>query len=68
MATSNGGRWIFSPPAGFSEAVIGFGDGIGPVAQPVPGAFNIEAFTDPSLDRLIDTKIDVIDFLANRTR
>ena len=66
MAIKNGGRWVFSPPVGFSEVVIGFHDGgIQPTPEPLPGAFNIEVFTDPSLDKPIDTKIDVIDPSGN---
>jgi len=51
---------------GFSEAVIAFDTGgIQPAPQLVASAFNIQVFTDPTLDKPIDTKIDVVDPSGN---
>jgi hypothetical protein len=45
-----GGRWVFSPPAGFGGLILGINNGAAPIfPPPVAGAFNIEVFTSPSL-------------------
>jgi hypothetical protein len=46
MTAPNGGRWIFSTTG--QPVVLGFNNGSAPVfPPPQPGAFNIEAFTNP---------------------
>ena len=46
----NGGRWLFSI-AGF-PIVLGINNGVAPVfPTPQAGAFNIEVFTNPTVER-----------------
>src|SRR5690349_19258350 len=50
MASPTGGRFVFSPPAGFSQVNLGINNGSSPVFPgPVSGAFNIEVFTSPTV-------------------
>jgi beta-glucanase (GH16 family) len=47
---ADGGRWVFSPPAGFSGLVLGINNGVAPVFPTAkPGAFNIEIFSNSAL-------------------
>jgi hypothetical protein len=58
MASPTGGRWIFSVPD--RPIVLGVNNGVAPVfPQPQSGAFNIEVFTNPLVDALVDSKIDI---------
>jgi len=66
MASSTGGRWIFSVTG--QPVVLGVNNGVAPVfPQPQAGAFNIELFTNPSVDALVDSKIDRPDAFGNPT-
>jgi hypothetical protein len=60
MASPIGGRWVFS--VADQPIVLGINNGVAPVfPQPQAGAFNIEVFTNPSVDALVDSKIDIVD-------
>src|ERR1051325_9793228 len=48
-----GGRFVFSPPAGYSQVVLSLNNGFAPIfPPPVSGAFNIEVFFNPSVPRV----------------
>jgi hypothetical protein len=52
MASPTGGRWIFSvdTTSGFTGVNLGINNGVAPVFPlPVPGKFNIEVFTNPTV-------------------
>jgi len=66
MASPTGGRWIFSVTG--QPVVLGINNGVAPVfPQSRAGAFNIEVFTNPSVDALVDSKIDRPDAFGNPT-
>jgi hypothetical protein len=66
MASPTGGRWVFSITA--QPVVLGINNGVAPVfPQPQAGAFNIEVFTNPAVDALVDSKIDRPDAFGNPT-
>lgn len=43
-----GGRFVFSPPVGYSQVILSINNGFSPVfPQPISGAYNIEVFFNP---------------------
>ena len=61
MTAPNGGRWLFSVGSGFNGVAFSFNDGATISPPPVSGAFNIEVFTNSSVDAVtpFDTGIDI---------